>query len=270
MRLSFLLILLSVSGWAQQAPQNEIQINNRSTIGLRPATLSFNLDAGQDSVCTIYIVNKKKDTYNFRISLRDWDRDTVGKKIYYPVTANYKYSCAGWISLDTNYISVKPGETKGVKIRLKIPADPAAVAHMRWTMLVFEVIKNTPKDKAAPINISTGLGTLIYQTPPNANFEKKLAVTDIVSVSNKKIRVSVGNIGDLQVRCKASLELRSTKGTLIKVDDIEAPMFPNQLRYFDFTLPADLLSGKYKVKATIYADYDEKSAETIERTIEIE
>ena len=110
---------------------------------------------------------------------------------------------------------------------------------MKWAMLCFESAKSRlgqlKKDSLEVVS-QVRVGVHIYQTPPNPAFISKLAVTDVVALPNK-CRVAIGNIGDVQVYCKATLQLVPATGAAFGLDGIEAPMFPDQLRYFDFLLP---------------------------------
>ncbi|KIO78646.1 hypothetical protein TH53_02575 [Pedobacter lusitanus] len=99
----------------------------------------FSGNPGETVSQTVTFGNTSKTTLSFITRIQDWDRDSVGTKIYYD--SNTKpLSNAKWITLSSNAVSVQPGENKQVIVSLTIPPDAKQLTH---SMLFFYTGKRT-------------------------------------------------------------------------------------------------------------------------------
>ena len=125
------------------------------------------------------------------------------------------------------------------------------------------------KNAQATVKNLIRVGVHIYQTPPNA-MEKSIKVLDLKpnpEIANAYDLVCK-NTGEVMIECKAHLELAAANGEQTKLDFIEFPMFPEQVRLVTFELPKNLPVGKYNTLGILDAGED-LSLEAIESTVEV-
>jgi hypothetical protein len=241
-------------------------------LGVYPTQLDYNLTAGQSESKAITLTNGSTNKVQFRFYLNDWLRDTAGGHIYYRADTLSR-SCAKWVTLGKNFVELEPGQTAQVTVKLTVPESPEAIKQMKWAMLFVETVEeqnNAVKKNGANINNLLRIGVHIYQTPPNLT-TKKVKVLELSPVPKtvNNYRLTCKNEGDVMLECKSYVELASlADGKKIKTDPIEFPLFPEQKRYVNFQLPANLPKGKYSALAVVDAGED-ISLEAVESTIEI-
>lgn len=245
---------------------------NAQNLGVYPTTLDFRLSSGQSEAQVINLSNGSGSKVQFRIYLNDWVRDSSGGHIYYE-PASIPRSCARWLTIDKNFIELQPGESTQLTVQMLVPATADASTEMKWAMLFIETVEeNTSRnDKNAQATVKNliRVGVHVYQTPPNAT-EKGIKVLDLKP--NPEIANTYDlyckNTGDVMIECKAYLELASASGEQTKLDFIEFPMFPEQVRVVTFELPKNLPVGKYNALGILDGGED-LSLEAVESTVEV-
>lgn len=247
-------------------------IANAQNLGVYPTTLDFRLAGGQSEAQVINLSNGSANKVQFRIYLNDWVRDSTGGHIYYE-PATIERSCARWLTIDKNFIELQPGESTQLTVQMLVPSTPEASSEMKWAMLFIETVEEnvSKNDKNAQATVKNliRVGVHVYQTPPNAT-EKGIKVLDLRA--NKEIANTYDlyckNTGDVMIECKAYLELAAANGEQTKLDFIEFPMFPGQVRIVTFELPKNLPAGKYNALGILDGGED-LSLEAIESTVEV-
>jgi hypothetical protein len=253
---------------------NCIGQQNPGGVSVKPVRLFYSLLNGESNIQTVYIINNTNTDKQFNLYLQDWSRDTLGAHNYLPM-GTYLHSCAKWVTLDKDFVELKAGETKELLVKVKIPDSLDAINEMKWTMLFVQ----SAEEKLAPsksegfttaVQNITRIGVHIVQTPPTLK-EKDLKMVSFTKKIGEKnqYRIVCENTGKVQFDCKTYLELSSiTTGekTVLKRDLF--PLFPNQIRFADFTLPDTLAKGKYTVVAVADGG-DDIPLQASEATIEI-
>ncbi len=267
MRHNFL--FLAILSFIMQSFATNVSAQN---LGVYPTTLDFRLASGQSEAQVINLSNGSGNKVQFRIYLNDWVRDSTGGHIYYE-PASIPRSCARWLSIDKNFIELQPGESTQLTVQMLVPSTPEASEDMKWSMLFIETVEENvsrnDKNAQATVKNLIRVGVHIYQTPPNA-MEKSIKVLDLKP--NREIANAYDlyckNTGEVMIECKAHLELAAANGEQTKLDFIEFPMFPEQVRLVTFELPKNLAVGKYNVLGILDAGED-LSLEAIESTVEV-
>lgn len=268
LRTLFMLLWVAISGSGYTQ-------NSEKGIFVDPATIDFNLLNGQSGTAKVKIINQMDVKKQFKIYLNDWQRDTVGQH-HYVEPGTLPISCSRWISLDRSFVELNPGEMTEVTVKLTVPDSVEAVKGMRWSMLFIETVeeKKTPTridGILTAIQTSYRIGVHVYQTPPTrASRElQMLSFAPKANSSDSVYRIECKNTGDAQLHCKSYIELLNTaNGQKTRLAPVEFPMFPQQVRYVDFVLPASLANGKYTALAAVDAGED-VPLEAAEKTIEI-
>ncbi len=242
---------------------------NAQNLGVYPTTLDFKLSQGQGEAQVINLSNGSNEKVQFRVYLNDWIRDSLGGHAYYSPDSISR-SCAGWLTLDKTFIELQPGESTQLTVRMQVPAT-LDTPEMKWAMLFIETIEeNTAKnDKNAQASVRNLLriGVHVYETPPNVT-EKGISVLDIKANPDipNAYDLVCKNTGQVMIECKASMSLNAADGEETKLDYIEFPMFPGQIRYVTFELPKNLPNGEYNALGVLDAGED-LSLEAMEATV---
>ena len=242
------------------------------TISILPVTMSFNLKNGEAGYQKINILNQLDQKKQFRVYLSDWERDTVGQHVYTEPGTDQN-SCANWVSFDKTFFELDSNQSENIDVKVQIPDSINEPDRMKWCMLFIETIQENKmtNEKGLTTSISSKLrfGIHIYQTPPTTTFAE-VKLIDFTSLNeNKKYRITCRNTGQTQIECNSYLELVSVvDGTKTKLPKQEFPMFPNQTRYIDFTLPEEIQKGKYLITGVVDGG-EELPLEVAQLSIEI-
>lgn len=242
---------------------------------VNPATIDFNLGAGQSGNAEITLINKLNKKTQFNIYLSDWARDTIGKHMYVPA-GSLPRSCANWITLDKKFIEMEPNTVTKINLRLALPDSADVAKQMKWAMIFIETVQERQAPgvgakMTAAITTNYRVGVHVYQTPVVVkNKDLQMLSFEAQPNSNDSVyRVVCQNTGDIQFRCKGFMELQNLDdGKKYKLEVNEFPLFPEQKRFVDFTIPATIPKGKYSVMAALDAGAD-MPLEAAQKTIVI-
>ncbi|MBD0332395.1 MAG: hypothetical protein ICV66_07045 [Chitinophagaceae bacterium] len=244
-------------------------------VTIQPSILDFHLDQAGVQAQTIRITNLSEKKISFQTYLADWYRDSVGAHHYFkPDTLSR--SCASWVRLNKNFIEIEPGNTGEIVVQLQAPSDAASVKDMRWAMLFLQSAdeQDSPsgnkKELKTEIKELLRVGIHIYQTPPALRryAAKAIAFKQVASEKNG-YELTIQNVGDVMLQCKAYVELTNiVDGKEYKLDKAEFPVFPEAIRKVKFSVPQNIPSGKYSTLAIVDVGED-MPLEAIETIIEI-
>lgn len=235
-----------------------------------PSRLSFTGNPGETVAQTITLNNTSSVPLNFSSRIQDFDRDSLGNKIYYEANTRPS-SNAKWLSMSSTSIRVLPGESKKLNISMAIPVNAKTVTQ---SMIFFTQVKEqTAKataGKSIGVNILMELGLQVYYTPNglNAGELEFLAFEDRGIVSNgkeqvRRLMLRIHNKGDLNKDAFVRLELTDkASGEEHKIDPASIALLPGATQWVTFDLPLKL-NGKFLAVALLDAgaDYDLKIAE---------
>jgi len=235
-----------------------------------PSRITFSGNPGETVTQTITFSNSSTNPLSFVNRIQDWDRDSLGIKVYYDRNTR-PLSNASWISLSSNNTVLKAGETKQVVVSLTIPADANKLTH---SMIFFTQIKEQQPKQATGItlgiNILMEVGVQIYYAPKglsSGEFEF-MAFEDrgTIDKSGKKFRqlaIKIHNKGatnkDATLRCELT---NKETGEEVKLASEIIAMLPDATEWKLLDLPANL-KGKFLAVVLLDAGttYDLKVAE---------
>ena len=230
---------------------------------------------GQTGTAKVQIVNNLPTKKSFNIYIVDWMRDTTGAHIM-AEAGTLPRSCAKWVTLDKKLVeNLEPGQVQDLTVKLNVPDSVDAVKEMKWCLVVIESVKEKilakdTKTITAGVQQEFRMGVHIYQTPPSVT-EKGVKMLSFTKVPNEKTkyRITCKNTGNTQLDVKSYLELTNLKDpkNKIKVGPKKFPLFPDQKRIVDFSLPDTIKAGKYLIIAAVDGGGDlplEASQATIE------
>ncbi len=243
---------------------NPVSVKGSTGLSVKPAKIDFNLSKGEAAYQVIYITNEFNRTMQFKATVLDWMRDSTGAHIYAD-PGTFGRSCARWISFNKDVIEVEPGKTGELLVRLVVPDSASAVSEMKWCLVMLESVtenkKLKPSDSSrAVVNMTMRLGIHILQTPQAFMTDKNIEMVSFTAdkADPHNFKILCRNTGKTQLQCLTFLEVTSLQtGEKIKLDPKKFPIFPDQKRYINFTLPNTLAKGKYTVTAVVDAGDDD-------------
>lgn len=238
-------VFISVAAQAQQ-------------MSIQPSILDYHLAPGTSESQTISITNLSNKKMIFEANLADWQRDSTGSHEYYKADTISR-SCAAWVSLSKTLIELEPGKTENILVKLVAPTDPSKDKEMKWAMLFLQSVSEqdsasrNKKSVSTKINEIVRVGIHIYQTPPQlTNLSAKAISFTPVAGEKNVYELAMANTGDVQINCKAHLELTNVaSGSETKFENIEFPVFPGGKRKVKLTIPPSIKSGKYSALAVL-------------------
>jgi hypothetical protein len=265
-----ILITLVSSLWGGvEAQQKTEQLG----IEVKPVTLEFGVTPGSSGVKKIFITNALSEKTQFVVYVNDWRRDTIGSHVFTDPGQDPR-SCALRVSVDKTFFELQPGERQELTVTLQEPLDTLGNLQMNWCMLFIETVKEKKLGAATGFKTTIAnryrVGVHIYQTPPGVT-EKEIRVLKIEPLANTahRYRIICQNTGKTQLQCSGYVELFSLQdGSKIRIPSQEFPLFPEQIRYLDFSLPAQIAKGKYTLTGIIDAGND-VALEVGQLTIEV-
>lgn len=240
-------------------------------IAVAPSRVLFTGAAGQTVSQTITFTNTSTEEFNFVASMKDWDRDSLGVKVYY-VPGSRPESNVSWLQLSENSAQLSPGETKSINLTMNIPSDPL-LAGQTNSMVFFTQVKKQQENKKPGVNVNVLLevGVQVYHTPLGLfrgdleflAFEDRGNI-DTKGGSRRQIDVKIKNTGAINKDAYVRFELTNMEtGEEIPVEAIAIAMLPEAEQWVRFLLPEKLMKGKYLSVAILDAgsQYDLKIAE---------
>lgn len=248
--------LVSICSFCQTAPPKK-----GGGVFINPITIEFNLTNGQTGTNKITLTNGTSKKVRLNLYLNDWMRDTLGNHTYLPPSTVH-HSCSNWISLDKTFVELESKETAEVNIKMHVPDSVSATKEMKWSMLFIETVREkvapNPGKLVTAVNTDYRFGLHIYQTPPSlTNKDVKMLSFSPLKNGKNRYRIVCQNVGETQLTCNSYIELMNmADGKKTKIKPQLFPIFPEQKRYIDFTLPEGLAKGKYTLTGVVDAGND--------------
>ncbi|WP_129716020.1 hypothetical protein [Pedobacter sp. SYP-B3415] len=219
-------------------------------ISISPSRIFIQGQPGETVTRSVQFTNTSPRELNFVASVKDWERDSLGTKVYH-LPGKLKGSNAAWIGLQANSVRVAPGETRVVNFSFTIPAG-ADAAELTRSMLFFTQVREQSaangNRQAIGLNILFEVGIQIYHvpdglTPGQLNFEAFLDKGQ-VEVSGKPVRrmmLKIRNDGQLNKDAYVRFELTNkTTGEETRVSPVAIAMLPGAAQWVNIDLPAGL------------------------------
>lgn len=240
-----------------------------------PVKLNYTLEAGQSSSSDIYITNKANVEQSFSITLGDWMPDENGSIVTFEA-GTVKRSCANWISISKNYITLKPNETQKVSLSMFVPENENTT---KWAYVYIENVEettdaiNADKSLQMGIKITGRIAIKVFQSP-KSNTSYSGGISDfkeeVNDKSNKRsFSANIFNNGDKILDCKVHMVISNMETAKeMNLDPVSYNLLPNMAKTIIIELPDNLKKGKYSIAAIL--DYkDDADLEGQQLEIEI-
>ena len=240
-------------------------------ISVSPSRIFFEGQPGETVSQIITFGNSSANEFNFIPAIKDWERDSVGTKIYFPV-GHLEQSNGSWLSLSENTVRLNPGETKEVTLTMTIPEQ--AIAPLLTHSMVFFTQVNEQRASVQTgtigLNVLLEVGIQVYHNSGalSSGELEFLAFEDMGNVrrgtdSVRRMPIKIKNHGDVNKDAYVRFELTNMEtGEEIPLTSVAIAMLPKAEQWINLDLPADL-RGRYLAVAILDAggQYDLKIAE---------
>ena len=257
MKKIILAAIAGLFGWMALAQQKTDQLG----IEVKPVTIEFAATPGSSATRKIFVTNSLSEKTQFTAYVSDWRRDTIGSHVFTEPGKDPR-SCAPRVSVDKPFFELEPGEKQELTVTLQEPLDSTGNLQMSWCMFFIETVKEKKLGGSTGFKTTIAnryrVGVHIYQTPPGVT-DKEVTLLKIepLTTATHRYRLVCQNSGKTQLQCSGYVELFSLQdGSKIRLPSQEFPMFPEQVRYIDFSLPQQLTKGKYTLTGIIDAGND--------------
>jgi len=225
----------------------------QGSLAASPARLFYTGAAGQAVVQTVRLSNTGASLMTLKASLRDWERDSLGVKVYY-AAGTLGRSNAGWLRLNADVVELAPGQEKTVTVTMNIPAN-ASPQQVKNSMLFFTQIneqnkqaETNKKQKQVAISVRFEVGIHVYFTPPGLS-KKELnfvAFNDRGKVTTtegrvKQLALTIKNTGEVTAEAQLRIEVTdAATGEEFKFPDRPIAMLPGANQVIYINVPAKL------------------------------
>ncbi len=233
------------------AASNPVQAQG---VTVSPSRIFFSVPAGQRFTERIKISNPDSSELVLNASLKDWFRDSLGNKIYFP-SASLPHSNAGWMRVFPSQIILQPGESKEVTVTVEVPEAPPPVTNSM--LFLTQVNTRPPVEKTDPLGrkvavlIKIEIGIHLYNTLPSftkkdiqfVNVEERTSLKDSMRV----VAAVLHNAGEVPTDAFLRFELTHKEtGKSIKLPVKALAMLPGATQVVLNSVPARLLAGPYQ------------------------
>lgn len=182
----------------------------------------YSLPAGENKSDAVIVMNNGKEPVTLKVYPADSVRTSEGE--FGLANSNVpKKDLGGWITINTNEITLAPGETRNIPFVITIPENAAKGEHSGG--IVFENVK--PKkvtSRAMNINLVSRVGVRIYQTVPG-NEQLEMAVSNLTYATtpenNLVFNFDVENLGSVHAAPKGMLTVKDIFGRVIEQFPLE-------------------------------------------------
>jgi hypothetical protein len=220
-------------------------------LSVAPSRIFFKGKPGQTVTESITFTNNSNKPFTFTSVIKDWERDSLGTKVYHPV-GKLKASNGNWLSLSESTIVLNPGQTRQVALNMQIAEDAKSLTQS----MVFFTQANEQKKVDAQVkiglNVLLEVGVQVYHVPEGllpgtleflAFEDRGIKKKDTTLVRAMSIKVK--NNGQLNKDAYVRFELTNIEtGEEITIQPIAIAMLPNAVQSINLELPGNL-KGRY-------------------------
>lgn len=218
-----------------------------------PPRIYFVSEQGQEQVQFVEVSNPSADyELQLAVSFEDWSYSELGEN-QLSTGGSLSNSCADWLSVSEKYFSLKPGESKRIQLRMKVPengvVDPDVPVHTAMLFITQMNPRARQQRDGANIRLAVRSGIKVYHRFP-ARESIDLEVTDLRPILldslGRYLEVSFRVEGNVWVEGRIRAEfLNQQDGSKTQLQDISLYSLPGDRRKHYIPIPQDLSKGKH-------------------------
>ncbi len=259
-----LLLSLTTSVFAQQAATG---------IGIKPATIEDAAEPGEFKEYSVGVTNLSDTTQTYYVFTRDIiGVESGGVPLYADEDAELTgYELTQWVTLDTEEVTLEPGEEQQVKITIDVPEFATPGSHFGGMFVSLE----PPKLRTVGASVGYQVANIISirvagDAVVNAQIRQFSTGNYIYGNSTVDFQAIIENKGTVLVRPVGPLEVFNMFGkrvALLTFNESKAGIFPLTRRNFEITWEDEGPGfGRYQaILSVVYGDQGKQS--TISSTV---
>lgn len=245
------------------------------SVSVSPARIFFKGFENGELTQYVTLVNTGNNPLLLKASVKDWERDSLGNKVYY-APGTLPRTNTNWLRVVPDVVELMPGETKKVLVSLKVQdeyrTDKVTNSMLFFTQINDQSIAAKSKGKSMGIRIKVEMGVHIYHTP-NKLYEKNidfLAFRDLGFVTSdsgrvRRLSLKMKNTGDLVLDGELRFELTETKtGKEYKFKGKPTSLLPGAIQVAYMDIP-ELAEGESFLAVAIFDSGTEMNLKVAEK-----
>jgi P pilus assembly chaperone PapD len=245
--LFFFLILRLTSGMGQGA-------------SVAPSRIFFSTPPGHTHSHLVALDNTGNTPLVFNVSVKDWQRDSLGNKVYYKA-GSLPASNSSWLEVTPGTVVVPPRSRKTINVTMHMPDTGSRAPGVTNSMLFFtQVEQQQPiifRNKGGVgVHIRLEFGVHIYNTPPGLR-RKDLDITafkelpDRENSGSRNIALKVSNTGEVVTDAWLRFEMTDrVTGEEMTISPVSLSILPSAEQVVHLSLPPGI-RGKFLLVAIL-------------------
>jgi P pilus assembly chaperone PapD len=211
-----------------------------------PPRFELLMTPGQSKTYTLSVVNTDSaSTLRLKAMVMDWTMKPNGQTAY-PRPGTLFQSCTRWIEVNPAEFEVAPGMEQLVRFTVIVP-DSTFGSY--WSMIYFESQPDTAQQAMIGIVMKARVGSAVYVTIQGTEV-RQAELTGFSyrrkDAGNHEYRLQVKNTGNVHLRPKGSLLIRSADNTAVATLAItDELVLPGAQRDLVLPLAKVLAPGRY-------------------------
>ncbi|MCA8902717.1 MAG: hypothetical protein KDA53_15870 [Hyphomonas sp.] len=175
-------------------------------LNLQPATVEIELQTGSEATRLVTITNTgRKDSLSLTLGVADWSLDETGSPVL--AARDAASPTDGWVSFSPRSLTLKPGESRQVKVSVDTPADLATSGDLHIALRASTVLPD-PANGAGAWKRHEAV-SWFYLTSGDA---ESLPVIEgsrltLMDDGTPAIGLDISNVGNAHARLQGTVEI---------------------------------------------------------------
>jgi hypothetical protein len=187
---------------------------------------------------TIEVRNEGTRALQLRLYAADFEQAPEGRHTYL-TWGEHERSCHDRLSVTPDIVSVPPGESRPVRLRM----EPGTSGPTCWSMVFVE----SPSRTQTGVFVNLRVGVKVYGLTGSPSLDGELAAAEVKTGEQAPaLSFAFRNNGDWPLRPEGEIEIRRFDGELVRTISLEAfSVLPQHTRRLTIQLPETLEAGRY-------------------------
>jgi len=247
-------LIISFGGLEMQAQELEVT----------PGTISFNTNPGSSQTQQILVRNKGNMEESFILYMNDWLTDDKGEIQYFD-PGTLPRSCAEWITVSPNLVTLQPNEQAAINVTMLVSNDDNST---KWAVVFVQSAREQKGPEAIDKEINMGMqlslriAVPIFQSPStNTLYNGTLeGLSELINDDEtRSYQTQVINLGDKILNCKVYFTISNIEtAEEFTSDPMEFSLLPETNKDVEYTFPEILEKGRYSVAAILDYGYNDQ------------
>jgi hypothetical protein len=184
------------------------------SLGVAPPLVEISVPAGGVDVIDLRVYNQGDSRLKVKASVSSIELSTDGAPV--PLeTAEGEWSCAKWITLDTEAFELAPGADQEVSATISVPRG---VKGGRYAVVLFEAMPAFDSSKLREVALGTRVGSIVMETVPRTlHRDGKIEDMEVSKTDEEGVGFRIGfrNTGNVHVKVRGSIVIKDVEGKIV-------------------------------------------------------